>query len=73
MQVSVKDVVALLPTVEELYIVWDGCAVRYNHLSALDRDAYGDYAVSSICPTDENRVEIVLAAQPVKVCPGARA
>ena len=73
MQISVKDILALLPDAKEICLVWDGSVVQRSPFSALDVDAYGDYAVGSICPGEEKSIEIVLAAQPVKVCPGARA
>ena len=73
MQISVRDIVALLPDTKEICLVWDGSVVQRSPFSALDMDAYGDYVVGSICPGEEKSIEIVLAAQPVKVCPGTRA
>ena len=67
MKVTVKDVLALLPNTKEIYLVWDGSVVQRSPFSVLDMDAYGDYAVGSICPGEEKSIEIVLAAQPVKV------
>ena len=67
MKVTVKDVLALLPTVDKIYLVWDGSIVQKSPFTVLDTDAYGDYMVGSICPTEEGGVEIVLAAQPVRV------
>ncbi|WP_297240519.1 hypothetical protein [uncultured Flavonifractor sp.] len=67
MKVTVKDVLALLPDAKEVYLVWDGSVVQRSPFSVLDMDAYGDYAVGSICPGEEKSIEIVLAAQPVKV------
>ena len=68
MQISVRDILALLSDTK-----WDGSVVQRSPFSVLDMDAYGDYAVGSICPGEEKSIEIVLAARPVKVCPGARA
>ena len=73
MQISVRDILALLPDTKEVYLVWDGSVVQRSPFSVLDMDAYGDYVVGSICPGEEKSIEIVLAAQPVKVSPGARA
>ena len=67
MKVTVKDVLALLPNTKEIYLVWDGSVVQRSPFSVLDMDAYGDYAVGSICPGEEKSIEIVLAAQPIKV------
>ncbi len=67
MKVTVKDVLALLPTVDKIYLVWDGSVFQRSPFTPLDLDAYGDYVVGSICPTEEKSVEIVLAAQPIKV------
>ena len=67
MKVTVKDVLALLPNTKEIYLVWDGSVVQRSPFSVLDMDAYGDYAVGSICPVEEKSIEIVLAAQPIKV------
>ncbi|MBM6721939.1 hypothetical protein [Pseudoflavonifractor phocaeensis] len=67
MKVTVKDVLALLPNTKDIYLVWDGSVVQRSPFSVLDMDAYGDYAVGSICPGEEKSIEIVLAAQPVKV------
>lgn len=67
MKVTVKDVLALLPTVDKIYLVWDGSVFQHSPFTALELDAYGDYMVGSICPTEEGGVEIVLAAQPIKV------
>ena len=67
MRVTVKDVLALLPNTKDIYLVWDGSVVQRSPFSVLDMDAYGDYVVGSICPGEEKSIEIVLAAQPVKV------
>ena len=67
MRVTVKDVLALLPNTKEIYLVWDGSVVQRSPFSVLDVDAYGDYAVGSIFPGEEKSIEIVLAAQPVRV------
>ena len=67
MKVTVKDVLALLPNTKEIYLVWDGSVVQRSPFSVLDMDAYGDYVVGSICPGEEKSIEIVLAAQPIKV------
>lgn len=67
MKVTVKDVLALLPNTKDIYLVWDGSVVQRSPFSVLDMDAYGDYAVGSICPGEEKSIEIVLAAQPIKV------
>mgnify|MGYP000045559438 FL=1 len=67
MKVTVKDVLALLPNTKDIYLVWDGSVFQHSPFTALELDAYGDYMVGSICPTEEGGVEIVLAAQPVKV------
>lgn len=67
MRVTVKDVLALLPNTKDIYLVWDGSVFQHSPFTALELDAYGDYMVGSICPTEEGGVEIVLAAQPVKV------
>lgn len=67
MRVTVKDVLALLPNTKEIYLVWDGSVVQRSPFSVLDMDAYGDYVVGNICPGEEKSIEIVLAAQPVKV------
>ena len=67
MRVTVKDVLALLPDAKEIYLVWDGSVFQRSPFNALELDAYGDYAVGSICPGEEKSIEIVLAAQPIKV------
>ena len=67
MKVTVKDVLALLPNTKDIYLVWDGSVVQRSPFSVLDMDAYGDYAVGSICPGEEKSIEIILAAQPIKV------
>ncbi|OUO37871.1 hypothetical protein [Flavonifractor sp. An306] len=67
MKVTVKDVLALLPNTKEIYLVWDGSVFQHSPFTALELDAYGDYAVGSICPGEEKSIEIVLAAQPIKV------
>ena len=67
MKVTVKDVLALLPDAKEICLVWDGSVVQRSPFSVLDMDAYGAYAVGSICPGEEKSIEIVLAAQPVRV------
>ena len=68
MKVTVRDVLSLLPDAKEICLVWDGSVVQRSPFSVLDMDAYGDYVVGSICPGEEKSIEIVLAAQPVKVC-----
>ena len=68
MKVTVRDVLALLQNTKDIYLVWDGSVVQRSPFSVLDMDAYGDYAVGSICPGEEKSIEIVLAAKPVKVC-----
>lgn len=73
MEISVRDIVALMPDAKEICLVWDGSIVQRSPFSVLDMDAYGDYVVGSICHGEEKSIEIVLAAQPVKVCLGARA
>ena len=67
MKVTVRDVLALLQNTKDIYLVWDGSVVQRSPFSVLDMDAYGDYAVGSICPGEEKSIEIVLAAQPIKV------
>ena len=67
MKVTVKDVLALLPNTKDIYLVWDGSVVQRSPFSVLDMDAYGDYVVGSICPGEEKSIEIILAAQPIKV------
>ena len=50
MKVTVKDVLALLPTVDKIYLVWDGSVFQRSPFTPLDLDAYGDYVVGSIFP-----------------------
>lgn len=73
MKITVKDVLALLRSTDEIYLVWGDSAVRFDPRRVLDVDAYGDYVVSGICPTDQHSIEIDIAAMPVKISSADRA
>lgn len=73
MKITVRDVLALLRSTDEIHLVWGDSAIHFDPRRVLDVDAYGDYVISGICPTDRHSIEIDIAAMPVKISSADRA
>lgn len=67
MKITVKDVLTLLRTTDDIKIAWNGVLVDFDPQSGLDVDAYGDYVVEGIRANGENAIEVDLLMRPVKV------
>ena len=66
MRVSVKDVVRLFRTSDEINISWGGCLIPFDPENSLLLDAYGGYSVKAVHANGENSLEIDLETVPVK-------
>lgn len=63
---TVKQMLAMLDSPNEVNISWNGDIVRFNFRNKIEVDVWGDFVVSRICSMKEDVFELVLAAQPIK-------
>lgn len=63
---TVKEMLAMLDSPNEVNISWNGDLVYFNFRNKIEVDVWGDFVVSRICAMKEGVFELVLAAQPIK-------
>lgn len=63
---TVKKMLTMLNSPNEVNISWNGDLVYFNFRSNIETAVWEDFVVEKICATKEGVFELILAAQPVK-------
>lgn len=63
---TVKDMVGVIKTAEEVHLTWDGQRVVFNSADPVMLDAFGAYQVGEVTAVKEDCFEIALTMRPVK-------
>lgn len=62
---TVKEVLDMLVTPNEVNLTWNGELVRFNFHSKIEMEVWGNYVVGSIYAQKEAVYELSIAAQPI--------